>query len=285
MRIRVQHVTRYRFEGDVWLEPHTLRLRPRDDGAQTLLHFDLRIDPVPAGSTKYADQDGNVVTHVWFGDSVRHLEIQSRFEVETTRENPFDFLLPDPAIRGLPIAYPEPLRPLLLPSMDDAGVAAPVRALALRFAEEARWETVAFLLGLNQGIYKMFRHVRREHGPPLAPAQTLERGEGSCRDMAVLLCDACRSLGFAARFVSGYTGHSVEDESSDIHAWAEVYLPGAGWRGFDPTQGLAVATSHVAVAACAVPALAAPVTGSYRGAYASHMDSAIEIVSGAGSQV
>jgi transglutaminase-like putative cysteine protease len=104
---------------------------------------------------------------------------------------------------------------------------------------------------------------------------TLREHDGTCRDLTVLFCAACRSAGIAARFVSGYECEAATQDSADMHAWAEVYLPGGGWRGYDPSQGLAVSTSHVAVAAAANPAMAASVSGIYRGAVRSRMQFAI----------
>jgi transglutaminase-like putative cysteine protease len=100
---------------------------------------------------------------------------------------------------------------------------------------------------------------------------------GSCRDLAVVFCAMCRSMGLAARFVSGYQSEAVVQPRAHMHAWAEVYLPGGGWRGYDPSQGLAVSTSHVAVAAAADPRMAAPVSGSYRGAARSAMQFQIQM--------
>jgi transglutaminase-like putative cysteine protease len=107
--------------------------------------------------------------------------------------------------------------------------------------------------------------VARREGTPNAPEVTLATREGSCRDLAVLFCAACRAVGVTARFVSGYEREASLQENGELHAWAEVYFHGGGWRGYDPSRGLAVADSHVAVAAAADPLLAAPVTGVYRG--------------------
>jgi anti-sigma factor RsiW len=109
------------------------------------------------------------------------------------------------------------------------------------------------------------------------PEITLREGKGTCRDLAVLFCAACRTMGIASRFVSGYEREAALQERADMHAWAEVYLPGGGWRGYDPSQGLAVATSHGAVAAAADPRLAAPISGLYRGDARSEMQFTISM--------
>ncbi len=118
----------------------------------------------------------------------------------------------------------------------------------------------------------------REHGAPRPGEDTLARKEGSCRDLTLLFIEACRSLGIAARFVSGYHAGAPDQGPRYLHAWAEVYLPGAGWRGYDPSHGLAVAQQHVAIAAAATPQLAAPVSGKVRGDdFTSSLEAQIDI--------
>jgi transglutaminase-like putative cysteine protease len=263
MRISVVHSTSYRYSGPVYLEPHTIRLRPREDASQRLLAFALDITPAPAGRSHSLDQDGNVITHAWFEGVTEELVVSSSFQVETLRENPFDFLLLA-GDRDVPVQYDEALRPALVPYLRNDHDPA-VREFARQIAVEADWHTVAFLTTLNRKLFQTTQHVRRHEGLPHPPARMLAEREGSCRDTAVLFCAACRAMGIAARFVSGYERDSALDDSGDLHAWAEVYLQGGGWRGYDPSRGLAVGASHVPVAAAADAALAAPVSGSYRG--------------------
>jgi transglutaminase-like putative cysteine protease len=135
----------------------------------------------------------------------------------------------------------------------------------------------AFVLELTRILHQRFPRVIREHGDPWDSPVTLERGEGSCRDLAVLYMAVARSQGFAARFVSGYNTVPGENDVHDLHAWAEVYLPGGGWRGFDPTIGMAVADRHIAVAAGALAEQAAPVSGTYAGHATSKLDTYVTI--------
>ena len=264
MRFPVVHTTRYRYDAPVHLEPHIFRLCPRQDGAQRVLRHTLEISPAPAGRADGLDQDGNVITQAWFTGTVEELVVRSEFEVETLRENPFDFLLAA-ADRALPVSYPESLAAYLHPDSSEA-----VRRLACELADRADGKTIPFLTALIERLNTTIRQIVRRHGAPLAPEETL-RGEGSCRDLAVLFCAVCRTAGVAARFVSGYERESALQDGSEMHAWAEVYLHGGGWRGFDPSRGLAVAASHVVVAAAADPALAAPVTGTFRGSALAEM--------------
>jgi transglutaminase-like putative cysteine protease len=274
MHLSVSHTTVYRYDAPVQPEPHTFRLRPRTDAAQRLLRFEIEIVPAPAGRVECLDQDGNVVLEAWFSQPVEQLEVRSTFEVETLRENPFDFLLTAP---DLPPRYPEPLRTALAPYRNGAPEHAAIREFARAAAERAGGQTMPFLTELNGALFEGFRHQEREVGAPHPPEATLEARVGSCRDLAVLFSALCRSVGIAARFVSGYQGDSALRDQAHMHAWAEVYLPGGGWRGYDPAQGLAVSTSHVAVAAAADPSMASPVSGSYRGAAHSSMQFQIQM--------
>jgi transglutaminase-like putative cysteine protease len=260
MRFSIVHTTRYHYDAPVHLEPHVVRLRPREDGAQRLLRYSLTISPTPAGRADLLDREGNVVTQAWFTGEIDSLELRSDFEVETLRENPFDFLL----------AHTD----RALPGGDGTG---PVAEFARSIAASAKGQTMPFLTSLTQTINTSVRQVVRREGAPNAPEATLATGEGSCRDLAVLFCAACRAVGVTARFVSGYERDASLQENGELHAWAEVYLDGGGWRGFDPSRGLAVAASHVAVAASADPRMAAPVSGTYRGSAHSTMDFQIQM--------
>jgi transglutaminase-like putative cysteine protease len=271
MRISVTHSTQYRYDAPVAQEPHTFRLRPRTDAAQRLLRFAMQISPAPAGQSDCLDRDGNVVLEAWFNSPAAELAVQSSFEVETLRENPFDYLL-----RGggqLPLQCDEALAPYL------AAAGESVRGFAAPIAARAGNSVLPFLAELNRGLFEGFGHNVRDDGPAHPPERTLRERTGTCRDLAVLFCAACRTMGIPARFVSGYATGAESGDRTDMHAWAEVYLAGGGWRGYDPSQGLAVGTSHVAVAAAADPAMAAPVSGNYRGSARSIMQFAISIES------
>ena len=277
MIIAGRHSTVYRYDAPISLAPHAFRLRPRVDGAQRLLSYDLRIHPAPVGSTECLDQDGNVVVQAWFSGSTQELQVLNSFEVETLRENPFDFLLTDGCEFGLPFTYPEPVRPALTPYADATGLSGEIREFADSAAREAGFRSIPFLAAVTGKLFETCRQVVRDDGPPLPPEVTLQCREGSCRDLAVLFCHVCRAVGIAVRFVSGYERAAAQDEHSYMHAWAEVYLPGAGWRGYDPSRGLAVSTSHVAVAAGRISELAAPISGTFHGTAASSMEAHLEL--------
>jgi transglutaminase-like putative cysteine protease len=284
MRINVTHSTVYRYDFPVYLEPHIFRLRPRENSAQRLLAFDIHITPTPAGTTECLDQDGSLALNAWFNAPTRELSVLSRFTVEMLRTNPFDYILAGDSL-NLPLRYVEPLCAALTPYRNDAHVAESVNQFAKWTAAGAQWNTLSFLTALSRQIFQTCRQVVRPEGPPWPSDRTLSSQEGSCRDLAVLFCDASRVMGIAARFVSGYEcasatsslGGSLANQDSYMHAWAEVYLPGIGWRGYDPSRGLAVSNGHVAVAAGFDHDLASPVAGWYSGGSGSRMEASLSL--------
>lgn len=266
MRYQVRHTTRFRYSEPVFLEPHTSRLRPRCDSAQRLTRYRLDFDPEPSVLSETKDAEDNDVTHAWFAGMTAALTVRSEFEVETLCDNPFQYLLLDEAAMRVPVTYPDAIRAQLEAALAPVGSTSDrLQAFVQPVVAQANGKTLPFLTALTGKIRDTHSVVVREHGDPLEPEETLRRREGACRDLATLFTGCCRSLGIATRFVSGYQDAGQDSESNHMHAWAEVYLPGAGWRGYDPSQGLAVANRHIAVAASAVPPLATPLCGTYRG--------------------
>jgi transglutaminase-like putative cysteine protease len=281
MLFHVRHVLRYAYERPVFLEPTTVRLTPRTDPAQRLLHHQLQVTPEPSGSSRVLEPDGAESVVLWFNALQEELTIAVDTVVRTTRENPFDWIITHPPARRLPAAYPPDYAVSLAPALaaTAAPIAEPVRRWAAEQAAAVDGSTTDFLMHLADTIHHGFHHIGRPDGEPMAAADTLAGRTGACRDTAILYVQACRSLGLAARFVSGYSMHHPEEVSEhELHAWAEVYLPGAGWRGYDPSLGLAVADGHVVLAASPDHHLAAPVSGRYRGTgVGSSMRYAVEV--------
>ena len=276
MKLRIHHRTRYRFDQPVFLEPHVIRLRPRLDATVWAHELALDIDPRPAVRAENLDLEGNTVSEGWFSEATDHLTIESRAFVETLVTDPFRFLLEDPETT-LPYAYTTTMGTRLhayRQAPDRAPVA--VRELALEAAEDVARRQDRFPLALATRIHREFSVEARAEGAPHPAETTVEAGRGSCRDLAVLFMECCRSMGLAARFVSGYV-HVDDDTHPELHAWAETYHQGGGWRGYDPTLGLAAADRHVAVAAAAEPSDAAPVSGSFRGSATATLETAVEI--------
>ncbi len=265
MRFKVVHTTRYSYSHPVFLEPQTIRLRPRSDASQNLLDFSLSVEPEPAGLVQVMDPEGNSVAHAWFNDLTERLVITSAFTAETLRTDPFDYILTDAGAQTLPLVYAEPWRRPLEPCLGDPrDIPEAVTELARNLSAECGGDTLAFLGRLSSWVHEQFRVIIRLEGDPHPAEYTLAERTGSCRDLAVLFIAACRAQGIAARFVSGYQEGDPDSSERHLHAWAEVYLPGGGWRGYDPTHGLAVTDRHVALAASYCPSNAAPVSGSLR---------------------
>jgi transglutaminase-like putative cysteine protease len=267
MLFTIRHRTDYSYSQPVQLSPHWLRFHPRDDGAQRVIGHQLEISPIPQGRNDHIDLEGNRVTQVWFASKTSHFSINLTMQVETLRSNPFNFIL-DRSALTLPIdhshdmicarAYLERIE------ADDA-----VTAFAAELSLAVNRDTLRFIDRLNRWLFTDFNHIHRETGTPQSPAMTLQTRQGACRDLAVLFVDCCRTEGLAARFASGYQRGNLQSERRHLHAWPEVYLPGAGWRGFDPTHGQVIADTHVTVAAAARPQDTMPVSGVFTGLGAS----------------
>ncbi len=268
MRLAVRHHTEYRYDRPVGLEPHAIRLRPRADATVEVIKFRLDVDPAPARLVESIDPEGNLIALAWFSGTTDVLRVRTELEVATSLSDPYAFLLLAPE-RRLPYEYPAGPTRLLAPYRNEPhSVAASVREFAERQAEEAGRVPTEFLTLLTRTLASRLDLTTRAAGGPRPADQTLSLGEGACRDTAVLFVDCCQAVGLAARFVSGYA-HGDGRDSHELHAWAEAYLPGGGWRGFDATEGLAVADRHIPLAAAADPADAAPISGTYRGDVAS----------------
>jgi transglutaminase-like putative cysteine protease len=266
MLFHIRHRLTYAYGRPVFLEPTTLRLTPRQDASQRLLRHRLEIWPTPAGFSQVLEPDGTDATVGWFESTHADLTIAMEAVVETLRVNPFDWIITDSGVRTLPARYSPEVARSLTSCLAAEGADPAVADWARSLAEERGGDTAAFLMHLADHIHHGFVHIGRLEGDPFSPADTLLERRGACRDTAMLFVEACRAVGLASRFVSGYSMHHPPEVSEhELHAWAEVYLPGAGWRGYDPSLGLAVADGHVALAATPDHRLAAPVTGSYRG--------------------
>jgi transglutaminase-like putative cysteine protease len=227
--------------------------------------FSIDITPAPDGLTEAIDAWDNDVVGAWFSGMHESLEITTRFVVETHWENPFDFIVPGPDAEGLSPSYSEDERAALAPYLVTQGTDPAVRDLADEAARASGSSVVSFPGELARKIHERCEVVYRPTGPPLPAAETLATGRGSCRDLTVLFMEASRCVGVAARFISGYAAHATPGEEHELHAWGGVYVPGGGWRPYDPSRGLAVAQGHVQIAAAARPGGAAPVEGTFRG--------------------
>jgi transglutaminase-like putative cysteine protease len=266
-RLKILHRTYYNFPGQVQLQPHRLLLRPREGPG---LHIELsKLEIEPAAQIRWLrDAYDNSVAMATFDAPSAHLAIVSECIVQQFDESPLDFLVADFAV-NYPFDYDADsvavLRPYIggLPQGDQAALGAWVRQY---WHSGEPVQTYALLARLCSGINQSLTYQIREQPGVQSAVETLRRGIGSCRDFASLFMEAARALGLASRFVSGYLNSTFEDgRSGSTHAWAEIYLPGAGWKGFDPTSGEIAGSRHIAVAVARRPEAVCPVTGAFFG--------------------
>ncbi|GAB4237521.1 MAG: transglutaminase family protein [Stanieria sp.] len=277
MLYQISHQTTYTYSQTVSLNPHLIRLRPRCNNWQKLHNFSLLINPQPQSISELIDLDGNNFSKLWFNTPTNQLSLQILAKVETWQTNPFNYLLETWATT-LPFDYPSSLLIQLKPYLKPYSFVLDtvIVELAEAIIQEVNANTIDFLSSLNQRIYENCQYIIRETGEPWQAGITWRRKQGSCRDLAILFMEVCRAVGLAARFVSGYQEGDPDQQERDLHAWVEVYLPGAGWRGYDPTHGLAVSDRHIALAASAVPSYAAPISGTVNSQNGTKVDSRLE---------
>jgi len=274
-RYKIIHRTYYNYSGDVTLGPHNLRLRPREDHELRIESLKLTITP-PANLLWHRDVEGNSVAIATFDLPVNQLVVESEVIIQQYNEAPLDFLVADYAI-NYPFSYQSDDNVLLSPyrALPEQATIVMVNQWITNFWQSSEEiQSYTLLQRLAEYIYQTLAYrVREEPGVQTVP-QTLSCGTGSCRDFALLFMQAARCLGLASRFVSGYL-HAplLVNEIGSTHAWAEVYLPGAGWKGFDPTIGKIVGTDHIAVAVARLPESVPPVAGSFIGT----ADSSLEV--------
>jgi len=223
----------------------------------------MSVLPIAKGSSDFIDLDGNNLTKLWFNQPTEKLSIQTTAKVETSCTNPFDYLL-EPWATTVPFDCPSSLLQQLEPYLRPYSFVRDSTALELaqEIAIATNNNTLNFLFTLNQRIYQDCKYYIRDIGEPFPAGITWRNRQGSCRDYAVLFMEVCRAVGIPARFVSGYQEGDEQQSSRDLHAWVEVYLPGAGWRGYDPTLGLVISDRHIPLAASAVPKYAAAIEGT-----------------------
>lgn len=273
-RFKILHRTYYNFSGIVQLEPHVLRLRPKE--GHELLIESSSLDITPTASLRWhRDVEDNSVAIATFDTPTQQLVIESEVIIQQFNESPLDFLV-DVYATDYPFAYCPEDRIVLTPYLQATRLPARdplVKWVATLWQTGEAIQTYALLERLCVHINQSLSYQVREEPGVQTPADTLSKGTGSCRDFANLFMEAARHLGLAARFVSGYL-HAEPSSANygSTHAWSEVFLPGAGWKGFDPTIGKIVGTDHTAVAVARLPESIPPIAGSFVGPSGASLD-------------
>ena len=271
IHVALNHVTQYRYDRRVSLSPHVVRLRPAPHTRTRILSYAMRIEPAKHFTNWQQDPESNYLARVVFPEKTEELRIEVDLIAEMAVLNPFDFFL-EPHAERFPFSYTAEEQNDLAPYLKKTPATA-------RFAEylaavsRAPTGTANFLVALNGQLARDVRYLIRLEPGVQTPEETLINASGSCRDSAWLLVQLLRNLGLAARFASGYLIQLAADvkaldgpagpsaDFADLHAWCEVYLPGAGWIGLDPTSGLLAGEGHIPLACTPEPQSAAPVSG------------------------
>ena len=274
IHVALEHRTRYLFDRAVGLTPHVVRLRPAPHCRTPILAYSMTVEPSDHFVNWQQDPFGNFEARLVFPEKATELSIVVDLVADLTVINPFDFFL-EPEAEAIPFAYD----PELLRDLGPYLECDPVGPMLQGWLDEVAMPpdgtpTVNFLVAINQRLQGDIAYTTRMEPGVQDPEVTLGKALGSCRDSGWLLVQVLRNLGLAARFVSGYLVQLVADQKAldgpsgptadftDLHAWCEVFLPGAGWVGLDPTSGLFAGEGHIPLAATPRPASAAPVTGA-----------------------
>ncbi len=271
IHVALNHVTHYRYDRPIHLGPQVVRLRPAPHSRTRILSYSMRVEPAGHFINWQQDPQSNYLARLVFPDKTTSFRIEVDLVAEMSVLNPFDFFL-EPSAEHFPFEYDPSLAHELAPYRLK-GELTPLLAKYLSGIPREKKQTTNFLVELNQKLQKDIGYLIRMEPGVQTPEQTLSNASGSCRDTGWLLAQLLRHLGFAARFVSGYLIQLKPDVKSldgpsgsevdftDLHAWCEVYLPGAGWIGLDPTSGLLAGEGHIPLACSPDPGSAAPVTG------------------------
>jgi len=272
IHVALHHRSHYRYDRPVSHAPHVVRLRPAPHCRTRILSYSLRIAPKKHFLNWQQDPFGNYLARVVFNEMATELLVEVDLVAEMAVFNPFDFFL-EPGAERFPFTYEPALKEDLKPFLQPLPLS-PIFREFLAGVSRQEQRTIDFLVGLNRRLWEETRYVIRLEPGVQTPEETLRLRSGSCRDSAWLLVQALRHLGLAARFVSGYLiqlkpdvksldGPSGTDRDfTDLHAWCEVYLPGAGWIGLDATSGLLAGEGHIPLACTPEPSSAAAISGA-----------------------
>jgi transglutaminase-like putative cysteine protease len=276
MLFKIKHITHYKYSSEIFLEPHLLRVVPRTDAHQILKTFDLEISPLPTTKNDKIGLNNLQDYMLWFDGLTAELKITTTALVEISNPNPFNFLVYPFTATQLPTQYPDLIQAQVTPYLPPLTKDEQVKKMARELMLDIDFQTLPFVTHLTRYLCKNFKsEAVRPNSPPMLPEQTLERRAGSHKDLAYLQMALFREAGLATRYVNGY--YLDDEDGKYLHAWVEVYLQGAGWKGFDPTTGMAVGERHIALTAAHHPTLTNLVTGTFRGNAHSELETSIHI--------
>jgi transglutaminase-like putative cysteine protease len=264
MKLGLRYQTTYRYEESVGFSPHDVRLFPRSDRFSRVRRLDFSTSP--KGTIRHSrDVFENTVASCYFPERSKELSFRLAIDLDLDEKDPFHFLL-DPDAVELPFVYDRRTAEFLAPyRQKQVKEPLPLPGWEAPTGRKRRG-TVETLVDLNKRLHECIGYERREQGEALSPAETLRRGRGACRDVAVLAAEMLRRMGLAARLTSGYLRESdAETKRSEgsLHAWTEVFLPGAGWIGLDATNGVFCNHNFIGAAVGITPADVTPISGAF----------------------
>ncbi|EIM78071.1 transglutaminase domain-containing protein [Nitritalea halalkaliphila LW7] len=265
MRLTIQHHTRYSYSSGVFLQPHALYLKPQQRGYVRLEAERLRVWPQPQALHERIDMLGNSCWLMWFpAERTDSFTVDLTLELELAEVNPYGFILLDaPQLPFQQYVYPEKMQGFLAPFLESEQDLA-LEAFARACMAQNR-DLVSFLAQMAAVIHAEWQHEIRLTPDLWAPARTFQLKRGACRDLSWMLVHLLRQVGLATRYVSGYTYSSEAVEGHELHAWVEVFLPGAGWVGLDPSLGLLADGGYIPLAMGYHPEQVAPLQGILQG--------------------
>ncbi|KEO74700.1 transglutaminase family protein [Anditalea andensis] len=281
MLLNITHITNYTYSESVPLNPHSIYLYPLPRKHAKLLNFDLQVTPTPVDVQQRFSIENNPYYLAWFIGEHASLSIEVSLQLAITPFNPFSFVIDPDFMKSYSagtnfqnLYKPEEMK-LLSPSLTlEEG---------LNFGDfvtklhKEHPDPINFLVAITESIHSQWKHIIREEENLWSPDKTFLANEGSCRDLSWMLMQMLRKVGLGTKFVSGYAFNPELDEGNDLHAWVEVYLPGAGWVGIDPSLGLLTDEHYIPLASSAIPQFTLPVSGTYGGTASSEMHTEVVI--------
>jgi transglutaminase-like putative cysteine protease len=282
MKLNISHKTVYKYENPVELNPHSIFLKPLQRSYYNVEHYNLQIFPSPEGLVERSSIEGNPFFQTWFSGQCEALEIMVSFDVLVFPFNPFSFILDLDFIKNINpegeniFQYDGHEEILLYPflrTIQDT----PLLEFAYFYFKEHSENPLGYLMALTAAVHAQWHHIIRTEENLWDPQTTFNKKEGSCRDLSWMLIQMLRMQGLATRFVSGYAYNQELVEGHELHAWVEVYLPGAGWIGLDPSLGLFADQNYIPCACSSDAQNTLPIHGNYAGEGAATLTTHVSI--------
>ena len=277
MKFKITHITEYAFNSEVFLEPHYLRFRPRQSAYVDVVDFSMTVIPNPTGHKVIQDEENNVIDFCWFDGLTKKLTIKTESVLEAKPHNPFNFILHPQSFNEIPFQYNEQQSTLLYSALKKQTLSQSLIDYGTAILKTSKYNTIQYIANLTKQLHDDFSVEYREEGEPLLPDETFQIKKGSCRDLTWMQINLLRQQGIAARFVSGYYYFDMEEPEYELHAWVDVFLPGIGWLGLDPSHGVLTGSTHFPIASSAYFENTMPVSGGIRGSATSRLTTQLSI--------